>query len=166
MADENKIKEYQAKVDAAEAKAKAAEEKSKADAAELKKFKEQQATDQQAAQVKAFKDECEGMVKDGLLMPTEREKLVKEIQYTEDGVLVPFASLKKFAENRKLLDTKEYGEDGKPIHKEKTYTGASDELADRAKKYSVENKVEYEVAAAAILEEDPDLAERYKMDDA
>ena len=167
--DAKETKVFQDKIDAAEAKAKAAEEKAKADADKLKKFEEQQVKDRQEARIKAFTDECEVLVKAGKMTPAERDGLVKDIptfKYTDDGFLVPFISLKEFAETRAILDTGEHGESGTGEGKTKEYTGASDELADRAKKYSVENKVDYEVAAKAILEQDSDLAERYKMDDA
>ena len=168
--DEKEAKIYQDKIDAAEAKAKAAEEKSKADADALKKFTDQQVKDQDEQRVKEFKDECEKLVKDGKLMPAERDKLLKDLptfKYDEAGYLVPFINIKEFAETRKILDTGEHGQSGdKGGGGSKEYDSASDELADRAKTYMRENKEkDYETAQKAVLESDPDLAERNKMDD-
>ena len=55
------------------------------------------------------------------------------------------------------FDLKTYAED------EPEFESPADELAHRAKIYSLEKQVDYEKATAIILEQDPDLAERYKM---
>ena len=168
MADEAKLKEYQDKLKAAEEQDKADKEAREAAEAKLKKFKEDQEKDRQEFRVKAFKDECEALVKDGKLTPAERDKLVKgipEFKYDESGHFVPFVDVKAIIENRKILDTVEYGEDGKPIQKAKKYDSASEEMADRAKTYSIENKVSYSEAVDIITAKDADLAERYKLED-
>lgn len=157
---DKEIKEYQDKVDAAEKAARAETEKREKAEADLKKFKADQAKAEQDRQKKEFTDECEALVKDGKMTPAERDNLVKEVQFTETGVSLGFAELKHFITNRQLLDTKEHGKDTKP----KEYASASEELADRAKKYSRENKIDYEAAQKVILEEDSELANRYKME--
>jgi hypothetical protein len=55
------------------------------------------------------------------------------------------------------FNVKSYSED------EPVFETPADELAHRAKIYALENDLEYSEAAAIILDEDPDLAERYKM---
>lgn len=58
------------------------------------------------------------------------------------------------------FDIKQYGEE--PEQPE--YESAAEELGRRAKIYSLRKGVDYLVAQAAILEVDPDLAERYKLE--
>ena len=76
------------------------------------------------------------------------------------------AWLKEFMKNRQVLDTGEHGAANKDKGGgSKKYDSASEELADRAKTYMRENKEkDYETAQKAVLESDPDLAERNKME--
>lgn len=57
------------------------------------------------------------------------------------------------------FDVKQYTEPERP-----EFESASDELAHRAKIYSLRKQVPYEQAAGIIMEVDKDLAERYKME--
>ena len=56
------------------------------------------------------------------------------------------------------FDVKQYAEPEQP-----EFDSAADELAHRAKIYSLQKQVPYEKAAASVLSQDEDLAERYKM---
>ena len=47
----------------------------------------------------------------------------------------------------------------------RTYLNSADELAAKAKRYAAENSVSYSEASDAVLEADPDLADRYKWED-
>ncbi len=166
---EKKEKTYQEEYEN-ERKAREIAEQEKADMeAELKKFKEQQEKERHEARIKEFTDTCEALVKDGKMTPAERDGLVEGVStltYTEDnGFLLPFETVKQFVEGRQILDTEEHGESGEEDKQEKTYTSASDELADRARKYQRDNKVTYTEATDAVLAEDPELAENYKMQD-
>jgi hypothetical protein len=64
------------------------------------------------------------------------------------------ATVGDFDEN---FDVRSYSED------EKTFESPADELGYRAKIYSLENDIDYEEAVTIILDEDTDLADRYKM---
>jgi hypothetical protein len=64
------------------------------------------------------------------------------------------ATVGDFDEN---FDVRSYSED------EVTFESPADELGYRAKIYSLENDIDYEEAVTIILDEDTDLADRYKM---
>jgi hypothetical protein len=136
----SELQEYQDRAAAAEA--------------ELKKFKVQQ-------KIKDFKNSCEAFVKKGVMTPAERDLIFSNID--EDRCAVRWEAVKEFVENSTYLDFREYGFHGEGSHA-KYYDSAAAELADRAQTYSRKHKVRYEKAATAILANDPDLAERYKME--
>jgi len=161
MSDEQ-IKKYEKQIEDEKKAREAAEAAAKAADAKLKEFTAAAEKADNERRTKEFKSECERLVTLGKLMPAERDKLVEGIptfQYSKDGYLVPFVAVREFIEKRQVLDLDEKGVE----KKSKEYASASDELADRAKKYSIEHKVNYDVAAKAILEQDPELANRYKL---
>ena len=163
MADDN-VKKYEEVIEKQKAALEKAEAAAKDAEAKLKKFAEESAKKETERRTKEFTDKCESMVKAGKLTPAERDKLVEGVQtfnFTEnDGFEIPFATFCEVVEARQVLDLDEHGKDKKA----KEYASASEELADRAKKYSVDHKVEYQSAVRAILEQDTDLADRYKME--
>jgi hypothetical protein len=101
------------------------------------------------------------------MTPAVRDAIMDDIDklnYSEDaGFLLTLPVLKQYAESVESLI--EFDEKGKKKDKKKEFATAADEIADRAKTYAAEKKVSYEDAAKAILESDPELAERYKMED-
>jgi cation transport regulator ChaB len=165
MADDTK--KFTEKIAALEAKLKEKDAAINEKESEIKKFREDQEMKDQQQREAEFVEYCEKLVKDGRMLPAERDRLIKEIptfQYNSEGYLIPFVSFKSYAESHKaVLDTKETGQEGKGDKKK--YSSASDELADRADKLAAEKDWDYEKASTFVLKNDPDLAERYKLED-
>jgi len=163
--DAAESKQKEAEVEAEEAKKTAKEYKDKMDAADKKASKELKKT-----RTKEFKLFCEDMVKDGKMLPAQRDVIVAELDKEEShlyieatGFGLSFDTFKAYAELiKKVLDEKEYGLMDKR-NKDKDFTDASKELDAAAKKYMKENKeTDLATAMAAVLDEDDDLAKRYE----
>ena len=117
--------------------------------------------------LKAF---CEGMVKEGRMLPAARDIIVNGMNthsYSEDtgSFSISFDTFKAYAETQaEILDKTEKAEE-KSEEEKKQHSDIRSELDSRIKKYMADNSgADYRTAYAAVLSADADLAKRYESD--
>lgn len=158
---ETKLADEKTKREQAEAKAK--EYKTKLDA-------EHRATAEKTKKDRfsEFKTFCEDQVNVGKMTPAARDALcdAKHVYSDEVGISIDFDAFKAFMEKQgKVLPTKEKSHAAKKSTDATgsgQYDDAGTELDARARQYAAEHKIEYAHAVNVVLNDDADLAERYR----
>ncbi len=168
MADDHVIKELENKVDELLTKFNAV-------TAENEKLKTQLA-DQEKQALKLAQEEskkdlfkfCESQVKDGKMLPAQRDELCGEnveVTFTDETVVITFAQFKAFCEKGgKILDTSSHANDDehKKDDETKTFKDPQAEVEVRVDKYREENpKASYHEAIDFVLDADEKLADAY-----
>lgn len=163
-------KEYKAKIAKLETdlEKEKAEKKDYADRAE--KIEQEREVEQKKSRSKEIKSYCEQTVKDGKMLPYQRDILVNEIDKrtysAKEGFSFDFETMKKLFEKiDKIIDLKEHAHGKKEGEGKKKYANVSEELHVKTEEYRLKNKVDYSEAMNAVLVADKDLAERYTKGD-
>jgi cation transport regulator len=168
MSDE-KVKKYEDEISSLKTKLETAENEAQESKSKVAKFEQDQEILTQKQRETEFKKFCEAEVKEGRMLPAERDRLFKQIpefKYNEEGYLIPFVSFQSYVKNHiAILDTSEHGDAGGGSNEKKQYDSASAEIADRAKKVALDKDWDYEKAQKFVLADDPELAQRYRDED-
>jgi len=165
-------KEIQAKLDAFSDKLNTVSEENAGLKAENKKLKAKQ----KETEAKAFKDLkektkgdlksfCDAQVKEGKMLPAQRDALIGEVCFSDSGdVVIEFSQFKDYVKlAEKVLDKKQSAQD-KGNDKE-NFTDVQDEVDRKVKKFMAEKgEKDYTIAMDAVLDADKDLADRYSDD--
>jgi len=159
------IKTYQDRISKLESELNEANTEKKKYSDLYEKIEQEREAEQKKTRIDEIKAYCEQTVKDGKMLPYQRDILINEIDkrtYTSgDGFSFDFGTVKKLFEKiDKIIDFKEHGAaDNKEDKKE--YSNVSEEVHVKTQDYSLKNKVDYSAAMNAVLSADKDLAERY-----
>ena len=134
-----------------------------------KKLEEQREKEIKFAQENSQKelfDFCEQLVKDGKMLPAQRDILCdkEKVNFSDNAVVITFSKFKDYAEKGgKLLDKSDHAEsDDGTKDDEKKFSDPQDEVEARIEKYQEENPdAKYEEALFEVLDKDKKLAEAY-----
>ncbi len=156
------LKEFKDKLAIAEKEAKAFKKESEDNSNKLKEYEEKREAKEKEEKKNQFITFCEEAVKEGKLVPSERDRLVGEFSYIGGRYMLPFEAFKEFLNGQKvILDLKEYGHSEDDNTNYGDYATVEKIVGTKTKEYAEKHKVNYEDALLAVLDSDKKLADAY-----